>query len=49
MKGSEIIEVCKTREKCDGCPVYQECKKWKNDMLNIEPWEMGKVIDEKEY
>lgn len=50
MTGIELMEVCKERETCEKCPAYKACKKWKEELLKgIEPCELEKIVDEKEF
>lgn len=50
MTGFEIMEVCKDQEDCEKCPAKKACKKWKEELLKgIEPCELGRITDEKDY
>lgn len=51
MNGIELMEICKKHEDagCINCPKQRECKKWREDAKTVEPWELMKLVDEKEY
>lgn len=49
MTGIEMMKVCSSQEACENCPIKEKCREWRADLKGLEPWEMGKVIDEKEY
>ena len=49
MTGIEIMEICKKQIECEKCPCKKECREWRRDKKDIEPWELGKILNEKEY
>lgn len=51
MKGEEIIQICKERlnESCKDCPAKASCEKWRQTAKDVEPWEIGLLLNEKEF
>lgn len=51
MTGEELMKVCKENEDkgCETCTAKNECRKWRADLKTLEPWELMKVVNEKEY
>ena len=51
MNGTEIMNECQKQTDCEHCPsmVKSACKKWKEELLKIEPAELMKLVDAKEF
>lgn len=51
MTGEELMKVCKENEDngCTCCNAKKECQTWRADLKTLEPWELMKVVNEKEY